>query len=260
MKKKLLFLSIFILFCGILAYSQQTVPVRIPIPQIDINVNEARTPQEIALSLQILFLLSILTLAPSIIVLMTAFLRIAIVFDFLKKALSLQQMPPNQVIFGLSLFLTFFIMFPTFERIYNEALIPFFNPESVQKEKRLTIDQFYEKSINPLRDFMFRQTDPKYIGFMMNLRRLPAPETYKDVPTYVLIPAFVINELTIAFRIGVLLFMPFLIIDMVIASTLMAMGMIMLPPVMISLPFKIILFVLVDGWQLLTYELFRSFG
>ncbi|HOJ63110.1 MAG TPA: flagellar type III secretion system pore protein FliP [Spirochaetota bacterium] len=261
MRKKILLISFFIFLFSIIGiYAQQTNPVRIPIPQVNINVNEAKTPQEIALSLQILFLLSILTLAPSIIVLMTAFLRIAIVFDFVKKALSLQQMPPNQVIFGLSLFLTFFIMFPTFEKIYNEALVPFFNPESVPKEKRLTIDQFYEKSINPLRDFMFRQTDPKYIGFMMNLRRLPPPNTYKDVPTYVLIPAFVVNELTVAFRIGVLLFIPFLIIDMVIASTLMAMGMIMLPPVMISLPFKIILFVLVDGWQLLAYELFRSFG
>ena len=156
MNKKIFLLFFFILLAWSAIYSQQTNPVRIPIPQIDINVNEAKTPQQIALSLQILFLLSILTLAPSIIVLMTAFLRIAIVFDFLKKALSLQQMPPNQVIFGLSLFLTFFIMFPTFERIYNEALLPFFNPDVVPKEKRLTtIDQFYEKSINPLRDFMF---------------------------------------------------------------------------------------------------------
>ncbi|HOV13619.1 MAG TPA: flagellar type III secretion system pore protein FliP [Spirochaetota bacterium] len=238
----------------------QSNPVRIPIPRIDINVDEATKPKDIALSLQILFLLSILTLAPSIVILMTAFLRIAIVLDFLKKALSLQQMPPNQVIFGLALFMTFFIMWPTFDKINREAIQPFVNQESVSKDKRLTLDQFFEKSIGPLREFMFRQTDPKYIGFFMNMRGLPAPNDYADVPTFVLIPAFVINEMTIGFRIGVLIFIPFIIIDMVIASTLMAMGMIMLPPVMISLPFKILLFVLLDGWQLLTYEIYRSFG
>jgi flagellar biosynthesis protein FliP len=234
--------------------------VRIPIPKINVNVGEATNPKDVALSLQILMLLSILTLAPSIMILMTSFLRIAIVFDFLKKALSLQQMPPNQVIFGLSLFLTLFIMWPTFDKINNEAFQPFMNPDKYPKEQRLTIEQFGTKALEPLRDFMFRQTDPKYIGFFMNLRGLDAPNTYEDVPTYVLIPAFVINEMTVGFRIGVLIFIPFIIIDMVIASALMAMGMIMLPPVMISLPFKILLFVLLDGWQLLTYELVRSFG
>jgi flagellar biosynthesis protein FliP len=234
--------------------------VRIPIPKIDFNVSEATSPKDVSLSLQILFLLSILTLAPSIMILMTSFLRIAIVFDFLKKALSLQQMPPNQVIFGLSLFLTFFIMWPTIDKINNDAIQPFFNQDKLPREKRITLDQFWTKSEAPLRDFMFRQTDPKYIGFFMNLRDLPAPNTFADVPTYILIPAFVINEMTVGFRIGVLIFIPFIIIDMVIASALMAMGMIMLPPVMISLPFKILLFVLLDGWQLLTYELVRSFG
>lgn len=260
MKRKFVFFVL--LFCLLNIVPDivaQANPVRIPIPKIDLNITEATNPKDIALSLQILFLLSILTLAPSIMILMTAFLRIAIVFDFLKKALSLQQMPPNQVIFGLSLFLTFFIMWPTFDKINTDAIQPFVNQESVSKEKRLTMDQFFEKAIGPLRDFMFRQTDPKYIGFFMNLRGLDAPNDFNDVPTFVLIPAFVINEMTIAFRIGVLIFIPFIIIDMVIASTLMAMGMIMLPPVMISLPFKILLFVLLDGWQLLTYELYRSF-
>lgn len=232
----------------------------IPIPTIDFGIEEAQTPQEIALSLQILFLLSILTLAPSLIILMTSFLRIAIVFDFLKKALSLQQMPPNQVIFGLALFLTFFIMWPTFERVNNEAIQPFINQEQLAPEDRLTVEAFFGKAAAPLREFMFKQTSPKYIGFFMNVRGLPAPNDYDDIPTYVLIPAFIINELTVGFQIGVLLFIPFIIIDMIIASTLMAMGMIMLPPVMISLPFKIILFVLVDGWQLLTYQVVRSFG
>lgn len=233
--------------------------IRIPIPRINFDVDEARSPKEVALSLQILFLLSILTLAPSIIILMTSFLRIAIVFDFVKRALSLQQMPPNQVMFGLALFLTLFIMWPTFQQINENAVQPFFN-DTLPPEKRINIDDFFSKGIMPIREFMFRQTDPKYVGFFMNLRGLEAPDTYNDIPTYVLIPAFVINEMTIGFRIGILLFLPFIIIDMVVASTLMAMGMIMLPPVMISLPFKLILFVVVDGWQLLTYELYRSFG
>ncbi len=255
-----LFILVFI-FLGISSsIFSQSAPTRIPIPRIDINVDEATNPKDVALSLQILFLLSILTLAPSIMILMTAFLRIAIVLDFLKKALSLQQMPPNQVIFGLALFMTFFIMWPTFDKINNDAIQPFINQEKFSKDKRLSIDQFFEKSLSPLREFMFRQTDPKYIGFFMNMRGLDAPDDYDDVPTFVLIPAFVINEMTIGFRIGVLIFIPFIIIDMVIASALMAMGMIMLPPVMISLPFKILLFVLLDGWQLMTYEIYRSFG
>lgn len=262
MKKKIfVFIFIFSLFISVSSVFSQENRTRIPIPKININADEAKSPQDIALSLQILFLLSILTLAPSIIILTTSFLRIAIVFDFMKRALSLQQMPPNQVIFGLSLFLTVFIMWPTFQKINDNALQPFFNRENTPKEKRInSTDELYVKGIEPLREFMIKQTDPKYIGFFMNMRNLPAPKGYNDIPTYILIPAFVINEMTIGFKIGVLLFIPFIVIDMIIASVLMAMGMIMLPPVMISLPFKIILFVLLDGWQLLTYELYRSFA
>jgi flagellar biosynthesis protein FliP len=256
---KKLFLAILLIFIfnTALSYSQENI--RIPIPKINLNVDEAKSPKEVALSLQILFLLSILTLAPSIMILVTAFLRIAIVFDFVRRALSLQQMPPNQVMFGFALFLTFFIMWPTFDKINKDAIQPFINQERVPPSQRLSMEQFFDKSVGPLRDFMFRQTDPKYIGFFMNMRQLPAPKGFNDVPTYVLIPAFVINEMTVGFRIGVYLFIPFLIIDMVIASVLMAMGMIMLPPVMISLPFKIILFLLVDGWQLLVESLYRGF-
>lgn len=252
-----LFFVSFIFLNSFQIWSQDRV--RIPIPNINLQVNEARSPREIALSLQILFLLSILSLAPSIVILMTAFLRIAIVFDFIKRALSLQQMPPNQVMFGLALFLTFFIMWPTFQKINDEAIQPFINQERLPPNKRLTVDEFFDKSINPLREFMFKQTDPAYIAFFMNMRDLPAPNEYKDIPTYVLIPAFVVNELTVGFKIGILLFIPFIVIDMIVASVLMAMGMIMLPPVMISLPFKIIIFVLVDGWEILIYHLFRSF-
>ncbi|MBP5448645.1 MAG: flagellar type III secretion system pore protein FliP [Spirochaetales bacterium] len=259
-KKIILAVGLLTLIMAVPLFAQAAGGMQIPIPSVNVQVGEAQTPNQVALSLQLLFLLSILTLAPSIMVLMTSFLRIAIVFDFVKKALSLQQMPPNQVMFGLALFMTFFIMQPTFDRINKEAIQPYFNQESVAPEQRLNTTQFFQRSVDPLRDFMFRQTEEQYIGFFMNMRGLPPPATYSDVPTYVLIPAFVINEMTVGFKIGVLLFIPFLIIDMVVASILMAMGMVMLPPVMITLPFKILLFVLVDGWELLTYELFRSFG
>jgi flagellar biosynthetic protein FliP len=259
-KKIILAVGLLTLIMTVPLFAQAAGGMQIPIPSVNVQVGEAQTPNQVALSLQLLFLLSILTLAPSIMVLMTSFLRIAIVFDFVKKALSLQQMPPNQVMFGLALFMTFFIMQPTFDRINKEAIQPYFNQESVAPEQRLNTTQFFQRSVDPLRDFMFRQTEEQYIGFFMNMRGLPPPATYSDVPTYVLIPAFVINEMTVGFKIGVLLFIPFLIIDMVVASILMAMGMVMLPPVMITLPFKILLFVLVDGWELLTYELFRSFG
>lgn len=256
-------LSIFLFFSYMAVVAVPVIPqdraAAIPIPKIDLSIGEAQSPKEVALSLQILFLLSILTLAPSIMVLMTSFLRIIIVFDFIKKALSLQQVPPNQVMFGLALFMTLFIMWPVFDKINQEAVQPFINQEAFAPTERLTLDEFYQKLSNPIREFMMRQTDPKYIGFFMNMRGLSAPETYEDVPTYILIPAFVVNELTVGFEMGVLIFFPFIVIDMVVASTLMAMGMIMLPPVMISLPFKIILFVLLDGWRLLVQGLFTSF-
>ena len=186
---------------------------------------------------------------------MTSFLRISIVLDFIKRALSLQQAPPNQVILGISLFLTLFIMWPTFQTIYDESFQPL-------SEGTIGIEEAYRQAEAPLRIFMFNQmrTRPENIRLFMSMRGLPKPNTLADVPTYVLIPAFILNELTVAFKIGIILFIPFIVIDMVVASALMSMGMIMLPPVMISMPFKLILFVLVDGWGLLTMQLVRSFG
>jgi len=187
--------------------------------------------------------------------LMTSFLRIAIVLDFVKRALALQQVPPNQVIMGISLFLTIFIMWPTFTTIYNNSLAPLAAGE-------LSVANAYREAEAPLRLFMYRQMSnrPENIRLFMAMRGLDRPNTLADVPTYVLIPAFILNELTIAFKIGILIFIPFIVIDMVTASILMSMGMIMLPPVMISMPFKLILFVLVDGWGLLTQQLVLSFG
>ncbi|MBN1531648.1 MAG: flagellar type III secretion system pore protein FliP [Spirochaetes bacterium] len=249
-----------IIICGLLAMLilvpgvsyPQDAGLRMPIPKVTFDIREATTPRDVALSLQILFLLTILTLAPSLIIMMTSFTRVVIVLDFVKRALSLQQMPPNQVIVGLSIFLTVFIMAPTFTEINNTALQPYLKGQ-------INNEAFFDKGMAPLRDFMFRQTREKDIALFINLAKLERPRTRADVPTHCLIPAFMISELKRAFEIGVYIFIPFIVIDMIVASALMAMGMIMLPPVMISLPFKIILFVLVDGWNLLVYELVRSF-
>lgn len=251
-KKVILLLSAILLAVPVLLAAQNVGGVRMPIPKVAFDITEATGPKDVALSLQILFLLSILTLAPSIIIMTTAFTRVVIVLDFVKRALSLQQMPPNQVIVGLSLFLTFFIMAPTFTEMNEKALQPYING-------KINNEQFFDRGIQPLREFMFRQTREKDIALFVRLAKIEKPKTEKDVPTYCLIPAFMISELKVAFEIGIYLFLPFIVIDMIIASTLMAMGMIMLPPVMISLPFKIILFILVDGWNLLIYELVKSF-
>lgn len=253
MIKKTLFMLVFILVFSAAAPAQDTGGVAMPIPNISFDIEEATTPGEVALSLQILFLLTILTLAPAIIMMMTAFTRVVIVLDFIKRALALQQMPPNQVIVGLALFLTAFIMAPTISEINEVALQPYMNGE-------ISNEEFYERGIEPLRDFMFRQTREKDLALFISLADIEKPANRLEVPTYCLIPAFMISELKRAFEIGIFIFIPFIVIDMIIASTLMAMGMIMLPPVMISLPFKIILFILVDGWNLLVYELVRSFN
>ena len=225
------------------------------IPFLDLSLREPETGQEVAFSLQLLLLLAVLSLAPSIIILMTSFLRIAIVLDFVKRALSLQQVPPNQVLMGIALFLTLFIMWPTLNRIYEESYRPFSDGE-------IGIQEAYTNFEQPMRLFMYRQihTNPESVRLFMRMSDLPRPANLSEVPTRVLIPAFILHELTVAFKIGILLFIPFIIIDLVVASTLMSMGMIMLPPVMISLPFKLILFVLVDGWGLITRQLVASFG
>jgi flagellar biosynthetic protein FliP len=224
------------------------------IPFIDLTIRNPQSGREVAFSLQLLLLITVLSLAPSIIILMTSFLRISIVLDFIKRALSLQQVPPNQVILGISLFLTIFIMWPTFDDIYRNAVQP-------MAEGNVTVQEAYQEAERPLRLFMYSQMQsrPDNIRLFMAMRGLDRPNTLADVPTYVLIPAFILNELTVAFKIGILLFIPFIVIDMVVASALMSMGMIMLPPVMISMPFKLILFIMVDGWGLLTDQLVRSF-
>lgn len=225
------------------------------IPFVDLQLRGPDGGGEVAFSLRLLLMLAVLSLAPSIIIIMTSFLRIAIVLDFVKRALSLQQVPPTQVLLGIALFLTLFIMWPTFTQIYDGAYVPL-------RDGEIGIEEAYGRFEQPMRVFMFRQmqADPSSVALFMRMADLPRPNTLADVPTYVLIPGFILHELTVAFKIGILLFIPFIIVDMVVASTLMSMGMIMLPPIMISLPFKLILFVLVDGWNLIVQQLVASFG
>lgn len=223
------------------------------VPNIAVQITEPQTGKEVAFSVRLLLLLTILTLAPSILILVTCFLRFSIVLDFIKRALSLQQVPPTSVLNGIAFFMTIFIMWPTFTTIYDKAYKPLSNNE-------ITIEEAYHEAEAPLRMFMYGQmsNDTSYIKMFMNMAKLEKPNTLADVPTYILVPAYILHELTVAFKIGVILYIPFIIIDMVVASILMAMGMMMLPPVQISMPFKLILFVLVDGWGLLTQQLFNS--
>jgi flagellar biosynthetic protein FliP len=238
------------LFGWLLAGAQGVVAQNLPGVTIQIGGNNS--PDNLAITIQIILLITLLTLAPALLILLTSFTRIVIVLSFLRHALSTQQIPPNQVIIGLSLFLTFFIMSPVFEEINRDAVKPYLAKEISQREA-------LEKAMPPLRGFMFKQTREKDIALFMRAARLPAPANETNIPTRVLIPAFIISELRTAFEMGFMLFVPFLIIDMVVASVLMSMGMLMLPPIMISLPFKILLFVLVDGWNLLVQSLIMSF-
>lgn len=210
------------------------------------------SPENVSTSIKLILLLTVLTLAPGILILMTCFTRIVVVLSFVRTALATQQMPPNQVIIGLALFLTFFIMAPTFQEINSEALTPLFNEE-------INLEEAYDKASIPIKEFMSAHTRQKDLALFLNYAQAEAPETIQDIPLSALVPAFAISELKTAFQIGFMVFIPFLVIDMVVASVLMSMGMMMLPPVMISLPFKILLFVLVDGWYLVVKSLLESF-
>lgn len=224
-----------------------------PIPKLGVNVETAQNPQDVATSIQILVILTVLTLAPSILIMMTSFTRIIIVLSFLRNALGTQQMPPNQVLIGLALFLTLFIMTPVGTEINDKAFQPFTKGEITQQAA-------LDKSSAIIKGFMLKQIrDEKDLALFVSLSGIKTPVEPEKLPLTVVIPAFLINELTIAFKMGFLIFIPFLVIDMVVSSTLMSMGMMMLPPVMISLPFKILLFIMVGGWNLLTQSIINSF-
>jgi flagellar biosynthetic protein FliP len=230
-----------------------SVHAQVTLPSLSLGLKSTNNPQEVVSAVKIILMLTVLTLAPAILIMMTSFTRIIIVLSFVRQALGTQQMPPNQLLVGLALFLTFFIMSPFFNKINQEALQPYLNNQISQ-------DVAIEKGVGPLRVFMFNQTRGQDLQLFLGLSKSPAPRNRADVGSMVLIPAFVLSELKTAFQIGFIIYLPFLVIDMVAASVLMAMGMMMLPPVVISLPLKIMLFVLVDGWTLLVGSLVKSFG
>ncbi len=210
------------------------------------------SPENVSTSVKLVLLLTVLSMAPGILILMTCFTRIVVVLSFTRTALATQQMPPNQVLIGLALFMTFFIMAPTFQEVNNEALTPLFNNE-------INLEQAYDAAGVPIKEFMSNHTRQKDLALFLEYGGVDRPESIQDIPLTALVPAFAISELKTAFQIGFMIFIPFLVIDMVVASVLMSMGMMMLPPVMISLPFKILLFVLVDGWYLVVKSLLQSF-
>ncbi|MGP4040286.1 flagellar type III secretion system pore protein FliP [Gracilibacillus sp. D59] len=217
-----------------------------------IDVFSGSDPESVSTSVRLLLLLTVLSLAPSILILMTSFTRILIVLSFVRTSLATQQMPPNQVLIGLALFMTFFIMAPTFQEVNQQALQPLF-------EEEITLEEAYDNASMPIKEFMSKHTRQKDLALFMNYAEIDRPESVQDIPLTTLVPAYAISELKTAFQMGFMIFVPFLVIDMAVASVLMSMGMMMLPPVMISLPFKILLFVLVDGWYLITHSLLEGF-
>ena len=222
------------------------------LPKITVGVEQANSPQEASITLQLVFLITILSLSPGIIMMMTPFTRIVVVLGFLKKALGAQTTPPNQIIIGLAIFLTWFVMQPQIDEINKTALQPYLAEEIGYKDA-------LDNAMKPMRSFMLRQCGENELAVMVRASKSPRPRTVDDIPNAVLIPAYVLSELKTGFIIGFLIYLPFLVIDMVVASILMALGMMMLPPVMVSLPLKLILFVLVDGWTLVTQGLVTSF-
>ena len=223
------------------------------LPTISIGIGKVSQPGDVSTLLQIFFLMTVLSLAPGLLIMTTSFTRTVVVLSFLRTAMGTQQAPSNQIIIALSMFLTFFIMTPVWQQINNDALTPY-------KAGTISQEAALKKAVAPVRKFMFAQTREKDIAMFVSMSKLPRPANADDVPTMTLIPAFMVSELRTAFQIGFLIYIPFLVVDMVVASVLMSMGMMMLPPAMISLPFKILLFVLVDGWGLMIGSLLKSFA
>ncbi len=240
-----------VFFLSLFAFS--VAKAQVTLPTVNLGFKSVETPNEMVNAIRILMILTVLTLAPAILIMMTGFTRIIIVLSFLRQALGLQQMPPNQLMIGLALFLTFFVMGPALTEINEKSLQPYLKGQISQ-------DAAFEVALSPLRRFMFNQTRDSDLSLFLKFAHVEAPKTRADVPTMVLIPSFIVSELKTAFLIGFIIFLPFLVIDMVAASSLMAMGMMMLPPTVISLPLKVMLFVVVDGWGLLIGSMVKSFG
>ncbi|TQR41958.1 flagellar biosynthetic protein FliP [Campylobacter sp. MIT 12-8780] len=222
------------------------------IPSVNLSLSAPDSPQQLVTVMNIIIVLTILALAPTIVFVMTSFLRLIVVFSFLRQALGTTTMPPNTILLTFALVLTFFIMEPTATKAYNEGVRPYL-------AEQIGYEEAFDRASRPFKDFMLKNTREKDLALFYRIRNLPNPQTINDVPLTIIVPAFVISELKTAFEIGFLIYLPFLVIDMVISSVLMSMGMMMLPPVMISLPFKLLIFVLVDGWNLLVQKLVESY-
>lgn len=246
-----LFFSIFVIFNTQVARAQSSIGSTTPIPKLSIGIDKTDKAEDNVLTLQILLVMTVLTLAPSILIMMTCFTRIIIVFHFLKQALGTTSQPPNQLITGLALFLTFFVMQPVLDEANTNGIQPYMREEINQEEA-------IERVVQPFRTFMLKHTREKDLGLFIKLSGKDKPNDISEVSTWTIIPAYTISELRIAFQIGFLLFIPFLVLDMVIASVLMSLGMFLLPPQMISLPVKVLLFILVDGWYLIVDSLMQS--
>jgi len=251
-RKKRIAASLFLVVASlILAASAAAEPLALP--TVSVGVGKVTKPADVAVVLQIFFVMTVISLAPSLLMMTTSFTRIVVVLSFLRSALGTQQAPSNQIVIGLSLFLTFFIMAPVWQQVNTQALQPY-------RASQITQEEALKRGVAPVRKFMLSQVREKDLALFIGLSKLPRPKNADDIPTLTLIPAYMVSELKTAFQIGFLIFIPFLVLDMVVASVLMSMGMMMLPPVMISLPFKILLFVLVDGWGLIIGSLVKSFG
>ncbi len=241
---------LFVIFINI--FTQMSAKAAIAFPTISVGMGSANSPQEFTQGVQILILLTVLTLAPSIFIMTTAFIRIIIVLALTRQAIGTASLPPNQVLAGLALILTFFVMAPTFNKINESAVQPYLNNQITQQVA-------FEKAAFPLREFMIKHTHEKEIALFINMAKLEKPKNWMEVPTYVILPAFVLSELKTAFIIGFVIFLPFLVVDIIVASILVSMGMLFLPPTVVATPFKLILFVMIDGWYLITKSLIESF-
>lgn len=252
-KKSYLRETLLVCLFGTLLLGIPALATAVGLPTVTFGIEDADSPQQVSSALQVLFVLTILSVAPAILLMTTCFTRIVIVLGFVRQAMGTQNMPPTQVILGLSLFLSFFIMSPTLNAINEEALQPYINEQITQGEA-------LDNAVKPMRDFMFSQVRESELALLSELTLEDAPQSQEEVPTMTLIPAFMLSELKRAFQMGFMIYIPFLVIDMIVASILMSMGMMMLPPVIISMPFKLLLFVLVDGWSLVVGSLIKSFS
>jgi len=251
--KKINLTSVLMLFFILAStgFAQTNQSLTFPIPKLNVDIGTSQSGQDVAVTLQILLLMTILALAPSIIIMTTSYLRIIIVFHFLKSALGTQQMPPGQLLSGIALFITFFVMAPTWNEVNQKALKPLM-------DKEISVEDAYNKGIEPIRNFMFKHVRNEDLELFISMANMERPNSRDELPTYIIVPAFALSELRTGFIIGFFLFIPFLMVDLIISSILMSMGMMMLPPMLVSLPFKILLFVLVDGWNLIVGSIVRS--